>query len=246
MSFYRGTPVDDFDPRCPWKSLRSKLEPIIEPKLRKDSEEREQRERDEKQQRGRWITAIHESSHAGAFFWIGDGLRGAALGDRVRDRRYGGTCTTKRNASSDADQIMALLAGEASEKAFSNIDHGQFQLPWLCGERGSLPRMSTDRLDAALAAARISKDDDEIMRLIEHGWERALQFVRQHEEAIRNFAAWLNRAGELSGLQSEIFWNNIFPHIKNPPRHIVYPAGREPIFADLARVDGWIGQRVWG
>jgi hypothetical protein len=69
----------------------------------------------------------------------------------------------------------------------------------------------------------------------------------------RQLAAWLNRTGSLTGLQSEIFWNLIFPHVKNPPlaptartappapvQHIVYPLGREPIVADLLRMDGII------
>jgi hypothetical protein len=245
MSFYRGTPVDDFDPRCPWKSLRTKLEPIIDPAHREPEPDQQEL------QRRRWITSVHESAHTGAFFSVGDGLRGAEVGDRVRDRRYSGTCRTARGGSSDADLIMALLAGEAAELAFFTIDHGPFQYPWIRDANGELPKMSTDRCDGFLAAARMSNDDDEIMRLVERGWESALQFVRQHEDTIRSFAAWLDRAGELSGIACEGYWNRACPNFRNAPgaptartappapvQHVVvYAVGREPAYR---RVDGWI------
>jgi hypothetical protein len=86
----------------------------FEPAQRNPEPEPDQQER----QRRRWITAIHESAHAGAFFSIGDTVCGVQIGGR--DQRYAGTCRTARGRSSDADQIMALLSGEASETFFSD------------------------------------------------------------------------------------------------------------------------------
>jgi hypothetical protein len=246
MSFYRGTPVDDFDPRCPWKSLRSKLEPIIEPVHRDPEPAPDQQERE----RRRWVTSCHEAAHTGAFFWIGDAVRHVAIGDRVRGREYPGICTTKRGTSSDADQILALMAGEASEKLFFQIDHGAFEHPWARNDNGQLPRMSTDRCDSFLAGRRIADDDDKILQLVEDGWQRACEFVKRHEDSIRLLAARLNERGELSGVEAEVYWNQIFPHVRNPVaptartappapvQHVVvYAVGREPVYR---RVDGRI------
>jgi hypothetical protein len=110
--------------------------------------------------------------------------------------------------------------------------------------------MSTDRCDSFLAGRRIADDDDEILQLVEDGWQRACEFVTRYEDEIGQLAAWLNRTGELTGLECEIFWNLIFPHIKNPVapsartappapvQHVVvYPVGREPLYR---RVDGRI------
>jgi hypothetical protein len=125
----------------------------------------------------------------------------------------------------------------------------RFEYPWARDDNGELPKMSTDRCDAFLAAARMSKDDDEIMRLVEDGWAQACRFVRQHEDAIRSFAAWLSRVSELSGIECEIFWNLIFPHIKNPPTTRATSAALPRREVDLGlrpyivrsgeRVDGW-------